>query len=150
MTIVTRSRWIPFPPMQVYETLTNTDALAAIVRRIEQITIQERNSDEARVIAKLDMPGGKFVETGGQVSGIPYEKLTCQTYNPFPLQFTWLFKPVEQSGVAGTEVISSLEVDISFFVAIFSNLILNSILSAELDGDLERLEKWMGEHQGTP
>lgn len=144
MTQVTRSRWMPYTPTQIYDALyAQPEALASFVKRIEGLEVIEKSDNKGTAKVVLDLPARKTIDTLGEVEGQPGQQLSFRTQEPFPLLFTWAFQP---SGDAGTEVSATLQVDLSLFVAVFSDMLLRNLLASELDGDLERMEGWLAQH----
>ncbi|NJL96133.1 MAG: hypothetical protein HC915_21585 [Anaerolineae bacterium] len=106
----------------------------------------EREGNMGKVKVKLDLPARIFVDAEGEVESTPHNRLAFRTREPFPLEFAWNLEPETKEGQVGTVITASLDLDISEMVAAFSNLILKNLLAAELNGDIDRLQKWIDEH----
>lgn len=139
MDTVQTSRWLPHTPQTIYEFLTTPDALAAVVKRIEQARVVERQGEQGKVAVTLDLPARKTVDTIGEVDGLPYEQLSFKTQDPFPLHFQWQLAPHTENGQHGTQVTASLGVDLSAFGIPIAGLLVRSIIASELKEDLGRL-----------
>lgn len=146
MPKVQSSRWLPYPQETVYNTLADVDVLASIVKRIEKIEVVSRTENEGQVKVMLDIPFQKVSESTGYVKGIPYEQMFFCTDKPFQMEFMWKLIPKEKNGSAGTDIQSSLDIDLSAFVPGFSNFVVEALLASELEADLKRLEEWMKKH----
>jgi ribosome-associated toxin RatA of RatAB toxin-antitoxin module len=149
MHTVSRSRWMPYTPESIYAALTAPEKLAQIVKRIDSIQVLERQGDYGKVLARIDLPGGKMIETVGTVEGEVGKSLIFTTTEPFPLSNLWEFEVRSQDGAPGTYVTNTLQLDLSPVAAFVSGLVLTGYLSAELDGDLERLEEMVA-NETTP
>jgi hypothetical protein len=137
---VESSEWLPYDAQTIYECLTNPDSLAKVVKRIDRISVIDREGDSGSVQVVLDLPARKVVETTGQVSGTPYEQLTFRTDEPFPLEFAWKLTP---DADGGTQVVATLGVDLSSYGIPMAGLLVRSIISSELKDDLGRLRDLM-------
>lgn len=144
MYSVTRSRWLPYSPDVIYQVLTDPNKLVQIVKRIEGLTVLERDGEKGRAIAQIDLPGKKTINAEGFVEGVPGKYLTFYANEPFKLRNVWELSPEENRLTFGTRVQYSLAMDLSTIVEFWSKLILNAFLSAELDRDLERLDALTG------
>ena len=145
MQTVERSRWLPYNQSEIYAVLTDVQKFAQIVKRIVSLEVLERNGEVGRILAKIDLPGGKTIQTEGRVTGNLDDNLAFNSDQPFPMAITWQLMASEQDGTAGTMVSYSIAVDLSSKVAFLSQLVLNGYLSSELDGDLGRLETFVQE-----
>jgi ribosome-associated toxin RatA of RatAB toxin-antitoxin module len=143
MQTVERTRWLPYSSAQIYHVLTDVEKFAQIVKRIIALDVLERNGDVGRILATIDLPGGKTIQAEGRVSGSNNEKLAFETDKPFPLAINWQLSPAEQDGSPGTTVSYTVAVDLSAKVAFLSKIVLNGYLSTELEGDLDRLEQFL-------
>lgn len=146
MPKVQSSRWLPYPQETVYNTLADIDVLASIVKRIEKIEVVSRTENEGQVKVMLDIPFHKVSESTGDVKGTPHTQMFFRTDKPFQMEFMWKLIPKEKSGSVGTDVQSSLDIDLSAFVPGFSNFVVEALLVSELEADLKRLEEWMKKH----
>lgn len=143
MQIVSRSRWIPYSPDDIYAALTRPDDLPQIVKRIDAMKVLRHDGNSGQVEVRIDLPGGKWVNVIGEVKGRPGEGIQFKAEQPFPITNTWSLTPQERGLKVGTLATMSIELDLSPVVAFWSNLLLRGYLSSELDGDLMRLENWM-------
>ncbi len=143
MRKVQHSMWLAYSPQTIYECLTNPDALAAVVGRIAAVRVVEREGESGRVAVTLDFPMGKVVETAGEVQGNPHDQLTFTTHDPFPLEFIWQLKPHEN----GTQVHASLAFDLSVLGIPVPGAMVEGVIRAELQDDLERLQNYLAQHQ---
>ena len=141
MQHVEASQWLPYTPETIYDCLTDPDSLARVVKRIDQISVIDREGDRGRVAVVLDLPARKVVETTGQVSGVPHQQLSFRTDEPFPLEFSWKFTPERD----GTQVTAALGVDLSRYGIPMAGILVRSIISSELKDDLGRLQALMAE-----
>jgi hypothetical protein len=144
MTKVTYSRWIPYDHETVYNVLTDLDVLPQIVNRINSIEVIERDGNVGKVNIKMDLPARIVVDSAGEVEGVPHERLSFRTQDPFPIQFAWTLTPKTQNGTAGTELVASLNLGIKENA--FANMIIKNVMSAELNGDVDRLVQWLKTH----
>ncbi|MBI5930960.1 MAG: SRPBCC family protein [Chloroflexi bacterium] len=140
MHTISRTRWIPYSPHFVYAVLTDPEKFEQIVKRIEAIRILERHGERGTILAKIDLPGRKWIETTGTVEGEVGKRLVFTTHEPFPLKITWDLKPEIQGTLIGSRVTNSVELDLSPIAALWSKLVLTGYLSTEIDDDLQRLE----------
>jgi hypothetical protein len=140
MHIISRSRWIPYSPHFVYDVLTNPEKFEQIVGRIESIRVLEREGQRGKVLAKIDLPGRKWIETIGMVEGEIGKWVKFSANDPFPLRITWQLQPEIQGTLIGSRVTNIVELDLSPLVAFWSKLALTGYLSTEIDEDLQRLE----------
>lgn len=148
MPKVSRSRWLPYPPAYLYQVLTEVQNLPHITKRIETIEVIEQiSATEAHTQVRLDLPMGQHLVSQGYVRGVPDQQLSFRTEQPIPLEFSWNLNPAEQDNIAGTEIVSSLEIELGMAAAVVSNFMLQGILAAELDADLERLASWLASQQ---
>lgn len=138
MQTVTRSRQFPYKPEIIYELITTPNKLAQIVKRLESITVLEREGETGRVLAVLDLPGGKSVETEGHVVGDYGKQVRFSTAEPFPLEITWELKA---HGDDSTQVNYTIAVDFSPVLAFLSAIVLKGYLSAEMERDIDRLHE---------
>lgn len=145
MHTVSRSRWMPYPASEIYKILTAPEKLVQIINRIESIKIlQQKGDHEAEVIAQVDLPGGKFMETPGRVWGVPNQKLVFETTDAkLALRNEWRLESQTHNGKSGTQVAHILAIDLSFLVALWASFLLDRFLGAELDADLTRLENML-------
>ena len=151
MQTVTSSRWVQFPIDFVYLTLTDPQKLVSVVKRLKKIDVLERTEKQGSVIAQIDLPGGKLIETHGTVTGTPDKKLSFSTDKPLPLTINWELEAAEQSSVIGTAITYSVSVDFSPMVAFVSGIVLKGYLSSEMEQDLQNLVDLLAaESQSTP
>lgn len=143
MQSVSRSVWLPYRPKQIYQVLTDPDKLAAIVKRLEHIEVLERNGEEGKVMATIDLPGGKSLETPGYVQGVPEQRLSFSTKEPVVLNIIWQLSPATEEGIAGTAIIYTIEVDFSPVATFISGVMLKGYISSEMKRDLRTLERIM-------
>ena len=142
------SQWIPCEPALIYQFLTDPQNLAAVVGRIEEAEVIEREGETGKVRVMLDLPARKVTETIGDVFGVLYEQLNFHTHEPFPLEFQWQFIPQEQDGIPGTEVQASIGFDLSVFGMAIGGTLIRGIVLSELRADMKRLESELHEHYG--
>jgi ribosome-associated toxin RatA of RatAB toxin-antitoxin module len=147
MQIVSRSRWIPYSPDEIYEALTKPDDLPLIVKRIDAMKVLSHEGNRGQVEVRIDLPGGKWVDVIGEVEGQPGKGIQFRAERPFPITNTWSLTPEERGLKVGTLATMAIELDLSPLIAFWSNLLLRGYLSSELDGDLLRLETWMSQRQ---
>lgn len=143
MLTVTRSRWMPYTPDQMFEALTDTRTLESVFKRIKAARVLDRTDDEGSVEIELDLPARKVIRTTGRAAGKPGERISFTIDKPFPLAFKWEFEPQG----SGTVVIAHMETDLSSMVAPFSYRLVSGIIGSEVDSDLQRLEKWMHQYE---
>lgn len=139
MQSVNCSRWIPFSVDVVYETLTSPEKLASVVKRLHSLTVLDRQGNVGSVLAVLDMPGGKVVETKGKVDGDEGKWVRFSSEQPFPLEIKWEVTAEDRNAIAGTQISYTITVDFSPLVAFVSGLVLKGFLSTEMEQDLDRL-----------
>lgn len=139
------SRWMPYPVEQIYLTLTDPNKLAAVVKRLHSVRVLDRHDNFGSVIATLDLPGGKFIETKGKVVGEENKLLMFSSEAPFPLEIKWEVAPDIQAGKTGTQVTYTVSVDFSPLVAFVSGMVLKGFLGTEMEQDLDRLNGLLAE-----
>ena len=149
MKSINQSRWMPYHPNHIYQLLTESEKLTQVVKRIQSIEVLERYAESGKVRARIDLPGGKFVDMIGHVEGEVGQRLSFNGEQPFPLQIIWKLTDDVQDGKIGTIVLYTVKVDLSPVVAFISNLVLGGYLSAEMKKDLDMLEDLMA-HEYTP
>jgi hypothetical protein len=140
MQSVTCDHWLPFTPDKIYATLTDTDKLAQIVKRLESIEVLDRNGDSGDVMAVIDLPGGKKFRTLGHVEGIPGQRLAFQTDMPVTLNIIWELSAETREGQHGAYIQYTAEIDFKSVAAFVSKVMLHGYLSSEMQRDLETLE----------
>lgn len=139
MQSIERDRWLPFTLEATYATLTDVDKFAQIVKRIDALEVLERAGQNGRVNAVIDLPGGKLIETQGAVEGEENQFLQFKSEEPFPMIIRWELKAETQGEISGTLVHYHVQLDLSSILAVMPTMILNGFLSAEMEGDLTRL-----------
>ncbi|MCB9435725.1 MAG: SRPBCC family protein [Anaerolineales bacterium] len=140
MQNITCTRWFPHPTSTIYQTLTTPDKLPQIVKRLQAVDVLERAEEQGRVWAKIDLPGGKVIETEGTVTGTLNQYLAFETEKPFPLQISWRLSPESN----GTAVQYTIGVDFSPVIELLSGLVLKGYLQPEMEQDLSKLESLLG------
>lgn len=140
MQSVSQPYWLAYPPAAVYQTLTDPDKLASIVKRLENIEVIDRDGDSGEVLATIDLPGGKTLQTRGQVEGVPHSDLSFKTEEPVKLNIIWKLSSATKDQIDGCDVVYTIEVDLTPVAAFISGLVLKGFLSTEMLQDLERLE----------
>lgn len=143
MQEIERNQWLPHSVEDIYAVLTDVEKFAAIVKRVDSLTVLERDDIRGKVKAVVDLPGGKVFQTEGIVSGNHNETLSFETQEPFPLEIHWAVRAEPQNNMPGTLVNYKIRLDLSPIVAFVPDIVLNGYLSAEMDGDLKRLEEIM-------
>ena len=139
MQSIERERWLAFPLETTYAILTDVAKFAKIVKRIDSLTVLERVGQNGRVAAVIDLPGGKLISTEGEVEGDENQYLQFKTTEPFPMVIRWNLEAQTQDGTAGTFVKYHVQIDLSSILSVLPSIILNGFLSAEMEGDLDRL-----------
>ncbi len=139
MQSIERERWLPFAIETTYTTLTDVDKFAKIVKRIDALHVLEREGANGRVNAVIDLPGGKLIETEGAVEGEDNQFLQFKSEEPFPMVIRWELKSETQDDISGTLVHYHVQLDLSSILSVLPTMILNGFLSAEMEGDLTRL-----------
>lgn len=140
MEHVEKSIWLPYDPATVFAFLTQPQSLAAVVGRIAEIKVLEREGNQGKVEVVLDLPARKVVKTTGEVKGQENQHLSFQTQEPFPLAFSWRFVPSQQGEQVGTEVLAALDFDLSTFGIPIAGMMVRGIIAGELQEDLARLQ----------
>ena len=149
MQTINRTAWLPFAPDQIYTVLTDPEKLSAVVKRLEHIEVLERDGEHGKVMATLDLPGGKTLQTPGEVNGIPGEALSFSTIEPVVLNITWGLKAEAQDGIHGTAIDYGIAVDFSPVAAFISGVMLKGYISSEMKRDLRALERLMDQEFNT-
>jgi hypothetical protein len=148
MQQIEHTTWLPYSPQTLYDALADPQALAAVIGRIKEIHVVSREGNEGQVAVTLDLPARKTVETVGSVVGVPYQQLSFRTREPFPLEFAWIFHPQEREGKSGTEVQTTLGLDLSAFGLPVPGIMVRGLIQSELKEDMDRLEAWLKKQQG--
>jgi ribosome-associated toxin RatA of RatAB toxin-antitoxin module len=143
MQEIERSQWLPYSVESIYTVLTDVEKFAMIVKRLDSITVLERDDIRGKVKAVVDLPGGKIFETEGVVSGNHNKALSFTTQQPFPLEIHWALQSDTHNNEPGTLVNYTIRIDLSPIIGFVPDIVLNGYLSAEMDGDLKRLEAIM-------
>ena len=143
MQEIKRTQWLPYSAEAIYTVLTDVEKFAQIVKRVDSLTVLERDDIRGKVKAVVDLPGGKIFQTEGVVIGDHNQNLSFQTQEPFPLEIHWALQAETRNHTMGTLVDYTIRVDLSPIIAFVPDVVLNGYLSAEMDGDLKRLEALM-------
>jgi|GEM_PF-6159786 len=146
MEVVELTTWLPYTPIQIYEYLTDPDALASVVGRINRAWIVERHGEVGQVGVELDMPLRRTLETVGEVEGVRGEKLSFISKEPFPLQFSWAFTAETQNDIEGSSILATLGFDLSSFGVPAGGRLVKGLVSNELKEDLDRLAQRLETH----
>lgn len=141
MQEIERSQWLPHSVESIYAVLTDVEKFTTIVKRVDSLTVLERDDIRGKVKAVVDLPGGKIFQTEGVVSGNHNETLSFETQKPFPLEIHWALQAETRDNEAGTLVNYKIRLDLTSIIAFVPDIVLNGYLSAEMDGDLKRLEE---------
>ena len=145
MQSIQRERWFPYPLEKTYIILTDVSKFARVVKRIDSLSVLERDGQNGRVAAVIDLPGGKLVATEGAVEGEDNQYLQFKTETPFPMTIRWDLQAATQDEISGTLVNYRVQIDLSSILSVLPTMILNGFLSSEMEGDLERLREILEE-----
>lgn len=143
MQEIERTQWLPYSVDAIYAVLTDVEKFTTIIKRVDSLTVLERDDIRGKVKAVVDLPGGKIFHTEGVVSGNYNQNLSFQTQEPFPLEIHWVLQAETRNRTMGTLVNYTIRLDLSPIIAFVPDIVLNGYLSAEMDGDLKRLEALM-------
>lgn len=147
MQTVEHTIWLPHSSQTIYDFITNPESLAKFVGRINRAWIVEREGDSGRVGVELDLPMRKTIETVGEVKGTPNQVLSFNTFDPFPLQFTWNLIPADnEQGQSGTEIHATLGFDFSGYGVPAAGILVKGLVTNELREDLDRLKDALEKH----
>lgn len=136
------TRWFAYTPSTIYQTLTTPDKLPLVVKRLRAIGVLERGENQGRVWAKIDLPGGKLLETEGTVTGTLDQYLAFTTEKPFPLHISWYLFPEN----ARTAVEYTIGIDFKPLADFLSGAVLKGYLQPEMEQDLLQLENLLSVH----